>query len=82
MVNSEAALDLFDGEAGDLQFAVALPLMADGALAGVMTLYAPERFSDERVRRLEMVAPHLATAIAAADRTRASRPDLRVVSRR
>jgi GAF domain-containing protein len=86
MVNAEAQLDLGPEAAEDLRYAIAMPLLAHGTLVGVMTLYAPEAFSDDRARRLEMIAPHLAMSIAAAtadaDRGRSTRPDLRVVSRR
>ena len=66
MVNAQAQLDLGGELAADLRFAVAIPLIADGAVAGVMTLYAPEAFADDRSRRLEMIAPHLATSVASA----------------
>jgi putative nucleotidyltransferase with HDIG domain len=83
MLNAEAQLDLGDA-AEDLKCAVAMPLMAAHGLAGVMALYAPAPFSDDRARRLEMIAPHLATSLAAAtqEAPRQSRPELRVVSSR
>lgn len=67
----------------------------DQVTMGVMALDGPEPFVEKRSRRLEVLAPHLATFIgsaraegdtrtAAADpgRLRASRPDLRVVAPR
>jgi hypothetical protein len=66
MVNADAALDL-GGEGGaDAQFAVAIPLIVDGSPVGVMSVYAANLFPDDQARRLEMIAPHLATSIAAA----------------
>jgi hypothetical protein len=84
MFNAQAGLDL-EGAAEDLQYAVSLPLVTDGRLAGVLTLYSAEQFGDLQCRRLEMVTPHLAAALAMVE-TAAAAPkvarDLRVVARR
>ncbi len=66
MVNADAALDLGGAHGPDVQFAIALPLIADGSPVGVMSLYGPSPFSDDQTRRLAMIAPHLATSVAAA----------------
>jgi hypothetical protein len=83
MVNAEASLDL-DERAENLRFAVSMPLVVETRLVGVMTLYAVEPFGDLQVRRLEMITPHLASALAAApaEKPRRVAPDLRVVARR
>jgi putative nucleotidyltransferase with HDIG domain len=83
MINAEARLDLGAGTE-DLRHAVAMPLIAQGVLVGVMALYSSQSFSDDRARRLEMIAPHLATSLAATtqDGGRQSRPELRIVSSR
>jgi putative nucleotidyltransferase with HDIG domain len=82
MINADAHLDL--DAPGDLRFAVSLPLVADARLIAVMTLYGLESFSEGQTRRLEIIAPHLATALlsAEAERARPSTPELRVVARR
>jgi hypothetical protein len=85
MMNADAHLDL---EApSELRYVVSIPLVLERRLVAVMSLYAPEAFSDLQTKRLEMVAPHFATALAAADHerpaaTRSSNSELRVVSRR
>jgi GAF domain-containing protein len=66
MVNADAALDLGREGGPDVQFATAIPLIADGSPVGVMVLYAANPFPDDQTRRLEMIAPHLATSVAIA----------------
>jgi putative nucleotidyltransferase with HDIG domain len=66
MVNADAALDLGREGGPHVQFATAIPLVTDGSLVGVMVLYADNPFPDDQTRRLEMIAPHLATSVAAA----------------
>jgi putative nucleotidyltransferase with HDIG domain len=66
MVNADAALDLGREGGPDVQFATAIPLIADGSPVGVMVLYAANPFPDDQTRRLEMIAPHLATSLAIA----------------
>jgi putative nucleotidyltransferase with HDIG domain len=94
VVNSDARLDVEGATEKGLRFAMAVPLLSEGAVVGVITLYAPDVFADDRCRMIEMIAPHLATAVASARagesaagtalgdrRTRRSRSDLRVVAR-
>lgn len=83
MMNADAPLDLAE-LAEDLRYALSLPLLAEARLVGVLTLYAVEQFSDVQVRQLEMIVPHLATAVAAVDNepARPAGRDLRVVARR
>jgi GAF domain-containing protein len=84
MINAEAQLDLGPA-ADDLRYAAVIPLVSQGVLAGVMALYSPAVFTDDRVRRLEMIAPHLAAALAPVHGEavrRGGRPELRVVSSR
>lgn len=91
MINADARIDL-SAWAGPLRFAISLPLVADGRLAGVLTLYAPGPFSERQAQRLEMIAPHLAICVDAvgaamearqADRPRTTAPrDFRVITRR
>jgi hypothetical protein len=95
MTNADARLDLDGGgDPADPRFALALPLLGDRGVIAVVTLYAPDRFAVDVTRRLEMIAPHLATAVAGAQgvpsaasptesqRTRSSRSDLHLVARR
>jgi putative nucleotidyltransferase with HDIG domain len=66
VVNSDARIDL-EGQASDrARFAMAIPLVSDGTTVGVMTLYRSEPFSPDQSRMLEMIAPHLTTALIAA----------------
>lgn len=94
VVNSDARLDVDHAPQEGLRFAMAVPLLSDGNVVGVITLYGAEPFAEARSRMLEMVAPHLATAVAAARandlaatpatddrRTRRSQSQLRVVAR-
>ena len=90
MPNADARLDLLDATPGSLRSASALPLVADGALVGVLTLYTPVPLSDDQSRTVDMVAPQLAAAVAAvetgstraAEPARGSRSGMRVVARR
>jgi putative nucleotidyltransferase with HDIG domain len=91
MVNAEAQLDL-DDQAEDLRYVLSLPLVAENRLTGVLTVYSTEMFGDLQSRRVEMITPHLAGALASVDNVSAHKPDaiaapkssrdLRVVSRR
>jgi putative nucleotidyltransferase with HDIG domain len=82
MVNAEARLDL-DERTDDLRFALSVPLVAENRLLGVLTIYAAEPFGDLQSRRVEMISPHLAAALASVE-TPAQKPqrDLRVIARR
>ena len=73
ILNSDPALDL--GTRGAritpaLQSCLSTPLLSGDTLAGVLTLYAPGRqaFTDDQGRLVQMIAPHLAQAIARAQR--------------
>jgi putative nucleotidyltransferase with HDIG domain len=66
VLNSDARLDLSPEVLGDLRSALALPLVSDGVVVGMMTLYSPETFAEDRSRMLEMISPHLAVAVASA----------------
>jgi putative nucleotidyltransferase with HDIG domain len=62
MVNADALLD-FGREQGGLRWALSIPLVADGVVAGVMSLYSQHAFAEVCSRQLEMIAPHLAVAV-------------------
>ncbi len=65
--NAEAALDLPPGRrAPALQFALALPLLSAGVPIGVMTVYGPSSFSEECIRSVSRVTPHLAALLRTA----------------
>jgi hypothetical protein len=89
VVNSEAALDL-GAEAAlfGLNYCLALPMLNDGQLVGVLSLYGAQPFKDEQTQTLQFVMPHLAQMfLSAAPREEAtpassSRTALRVVSSR
>jgi len=71
IVNSDAALDLGDvAPPGDVQLksCLSVPLLAGPTLHGVLSLYATERnaFSEDQGRLVQMIAPHVAQAVAAA----------------
>jgi putative nucleotidyltransferase with HDIG domain len=81
MLNADAHLDL--DHPGELSSVVSLPLVIDGRLVGVLSLYNSEAFTEPQLRRLEIIAPHLATALAAADQDRLrGGSELRIVARR
>jgi putative nucleotidyltransferase with HDIG domain len=81
MVNADATLDLERANA-KARFALSVPMIADGAIVGVMTLYAPEAFADDQGRRIEIIAPHLATAITSAEAAARPRTSLHLVAQR
>jgi len=64
VANSDARLDLADRAPASLRVACASPLVHDGVAVGVLTLYAAAPLADDQCRMLDMVAPHLATAMA------------------
>jgi putative nucleotidyltransferase with HDIG domain len=96
VTNFDARLDFTDQAAPDVCYALAVPLVANAEVVGVVTLYAPEPFAEDRSRIFEMIAPHIASAVASAQSmctkpalaaadhngTRSTRPQLRVVARR
>ena len=69
ILNSDAALDLgAKAEAASLRSCTSVPLMMGETLIGVLSLYAPSAnaFADDCGRLIQMVAPHLASALHAA----------------
>jgi GAF domain-containing protein len=93
IMNSDAALDLGARAEGlSLQSCMSVPLLIGESLVGVLSLYAPSHnaFADDCGRLIQMVAPHIATAIHAAQmngetRTPSERPagtPLRLVATR
>ena len=60
IVNSDAKLDL-GAEAAlyGLKYCLALPLVAEGHLAGVLSLYSADAFKEEQTQTLQFVTPHL-----------------------
>ena len=61
MINSEAKLDLGPEAAFvGLNYCLSLPLVSDGQLAGVLSLYGADPFRDEQTHTLQSVLPHLA----------------------
>ena len=92
IVNSDAALDL--GERATsvvpaLASCMSAPLVTGKSLVGVLSLYAPERkaFTDDHGRLIQMITPHIAQAIAGAERRQAAdvvaiQRDFKVISAR
>ena len=73
ILNSDASLDLGTRQEAivpRLLTCMSVPLMAGEGLVGVLTLYSTEAegFNEDRGRLIQMIAPHLATAINAANR--------------
>jgi putative nucleotidyltransferase with HDIG domain len=89
IVNSEAKLDL-GSEAAlfGLKYCLALPLVSDGQLAGVLSLYGAEPFKEEQAQTLQFVMPHLGQMFLSLERraeaapASPAKPGLRVVSSR
>jgi putative nucleotidyltransferase with HDIG domain len=90
IVNSDAALDLAERAtraSTPLVCCLSVPLASGASVIGALSLYAGERnaFTPDAGRILEMVAPHIAQALASATE-RGSRfsgaPDLKLVSSR
>jgi transcriptional regulator with GAF, ATPase, and Fis domain len=80
MVNADATLDLEDlveRAAPPLCGAVSVPLLMGESLVGVLTLYSPRRDAggENRSRIVQMIAPHIASALQAATRAEASRSE-------
>jgi putative nucleotidyltransferase with HDIG domain len=75
MPSANARLDLLDRTPAGVVAACATPLVADGALVGVLTLYASAPFSDDQARTVEMIAPQLAAAVAAVEAAAARRAE-------
>ena len=69
IINSDAALDLdTKAETASLQSCMSVPLLMGESLVGVLSLYAPSAnaFAGDCVRLIQMVAPHIASAMHAA----------------
>jgi len=90
IINSDAKLDLgTEAELFGLKHCLALPLIADDRLAGVLSLYGNDAFREEQVQTLKFVMPHLGQMFLSLDRrsgesapAAAAKPSLRVVSSR
>ena len=93
IVNSDAALDLGERAGADaggewLKTCLSVPLEVGSTLEGVLTIYAgADRFTDEQANLVQVLAPHIAQALhaanAAADAPRVqSSRDLKLVSAR
>jgi putative nucleotidyltransferase with HDIG domain len=88
IVNSEARLDL-GSEAAlfGLKYCLSLPLVADGHLAGVLSLYDSDAFREEQAQTLQFVMPHLGQMFLSLERHADAAPvpgrqPLRIVSTR
>jgi putative nucleotidyltransferase with HDIG domain len=69
IVNSEATLDLgSEASLFDLKFCLSVPLVADGHLSGVLSLYSTEAFKEEQAQTLQFVMPHLGQMFHALER--------------
>jgi len=72
-----------------LNYCLALPLVADGQLAGVLSLYGADAFKEEQAQTLQFVMPHLGQMFLALDRrsgepapAAAAKSSLRIVASR
>jgi hypothetical protein len=87
IVNSEAKLDLGpEASLAGLKHCLALPLVSDGQLAGVLSLYSGDLFTEQQAETLQFVMPHLAAMFLALDHhadapAANARPPLRIISR-
>lgn len=69
IVNSEATLDLgAEASLFNLKYCLALPLAADGHLAGVLSLYSQDAFTEDQAQTLQFVMPHLGQMFHAIER--------------
>ena len=69
IVNSEATLDLgAEASLFDLKFCLSVPLVAEGHLSGVLSLYSTEAFKEEQAQTLQFVMPHLGQMFHALER--------------
>jgi putative nucleotidyltransferase with HDIG domain len=68
MFNADAHLDL--EQATELRFAMSLPLIVEGRLVAVVTLYASDAFTEVQMRRMEIIAPHFAASLQSLDMDR------------
>jgi putative nucleotidyltransferase with HDIG domain len=90
IVNSDAKLDLGpEASLYKLNYCLALPLVADGELAGVLSLYSTETFKEDQSQTLQFVMPHLGQMFVSLSRRSSDSPpaaaaksSLRVVASR
>jgi putative nucleotidyltransferase with HDIG domain len=72
IVNSDPSLDLGTPTSNSavLQSCLSVPLVTGESLVGVLTLYAaqPKAFTDDQGRLVQMIAPHVASAVSRAVR--------------
>jgi putative nucleotidyltransferase with HDIG domain len=74
MINADASLELGKGFEDVLRWTLSVPLIADGGVMGVVTLYGREPFAQQTIFTIEMIAPHLVKALAAARSAEAALP--------
>lgn len=69
IVNSEAQLDLgAEAMLAGLRYCLSLPLVAEGRLLGVLSLYGADPFRDDQAETLQFVLPHLAQMFLSLER--------------
>jgi hypothetical protein len=68
MVNADAQLDL-DVRADELRYALAMPLLHEHRLMGVLTVYSADPFTDTLLQRVELLMPQLAAWLDRSDET-------------
>ena len=76
MINADASLELGKGFEDVLRCALSVPLIADDGVKGVVTLYGREPFAQQAAFTIEMIAPHLVKALAAARSAEAESPSM------
>ena len=76
MINADASLELGKGFEDVLRWALSVPLIADDGVKGVVTLYGREPFAQQAAFTIEMIAPHLVKALAAARSAEAESPSM------
>jgi len=65
IINSEAMLDLGNGATlAHLHWCLAVPLIHDDQVIGVLSLYSPVEFREGQTQTIQQVAPHLAQVFA------------------
>jgi putative nucleotidyltransferase with HDIG domain len=78
IINSDPALDLGSEHvaAASLQSCLSVPLVTGESLVGVLSIYAsrPHAFTEDQGRLMQMIAPHVATAVSRARRQEQDAP--------
>jgi len=78
IVNSDPALDLGSEQAAaaSLQSCLSVPLVTGESLVGVLSIYAsrPHAFTEDQGRLIQMIAPHVGTAVSRARRQEQDAP--------